>query len=75
MKFSTETFDENMIGKIYLDGKNQSINVQNKLISGEERIFDLDVTPNHLELINGQIVLTNPANLSQFFLYMLFLFI
>jgi hypothetical protein len=62
MKFSTETFDENMIGKIYLDGKNPSINVRNMLILGEERIFDLDATPNNVELINGQIFLTNPAN-------------
>ena len=59
MNFSKEKVNEDFIGKIYFDENNKSINVEDLLKNGEKCIYDLDIQPVDLSIIDDRIILAN----------------
>ena len=56
MNFSKEKVNEDFIGKIYFDENNKSINVEDLLKNGEKCIYDLDIQPVDLSIIDDRII-------------------
>ena len=58
INISKEKFNEELLGKIYLDIKNKSITVEDLLKNGEKHVFDLDSKPYDICLKDDQIIIS-----------------
>ena len=59
IKISKENFNEDLLGKIYLDNKNKSIFVAELLKNGEKHVYDLDSMPYDICSKNDQIIISH----------------
>jgi hypothetical protein len=59
INISKEKFNEDLLGKIYLDKKNKSITVEDLLKNGEKRVYDFDSMPYDICSKDDQIIISH----------------
>ena len=59
INISKEKFNEDLLGKIYLDNKNKTIIVAELLKNGEKHVFDLDSMPYDICSKDDQIIISH----------------
>jgi len=59
INISKEKFNEDFVGKIYLDNKNKTIIVEDLLKNGEKRVYDLDSKPYGICSKDDQIIISH----------------
>jgi hypothetical protein len=58
INISKEKYNEDFVGKIFLDNKNNTIIVEDLLKNGEKRVYDLDSMPYHIFSKDDQIIIS-----------------
>ena len=59
VKISNEKANEDLIGVIYFGIRNKSTDIEELLKNGEKKIFDLNIKPRNLVLIDDQIIISS----------------